>query len=758
MRWPSLRRRLCDRGWGMRIDRLRMSEHLYEVSDDVQLELAHAASAVTAGLGLALWLVAERLSLEWAAARLGLGMLLVPCAVFAIAAKHRQLSAVATTILLTLLVWLAWLATGEELVWVLLLLPVAATTLLAGHLPGAAAALAASGVVLWRLPLWLRQSAVQCCVALLAIWFVYAVVRAAVRGAALAASWAQERHDAMRSMLDEALDQRLELKQTRDDLVQANTQLERLADRLAIMTEVAQEANRTKERFLANVSHELRTPLNMIIGFSEMITQSPDIYEADLPGSLLADIMVIHRNSQHLASLVNDILDLSRTEAGHLALTREWVALGETVQEAVRTVGPLFETKGLYLHVDSEPDLPEVYCDRTRVRQVLLNLLSNAGRFTVTGGVTIALSADAAGVTCRVADTGKGIPPDDRERIFEPFYQTGPGALQRTEGTGLGLSISRSLVELHGGSLWLESELGKGSTFYFRLPVVQPQTDGVQNLSRWFSVYGTYEERDRPTLAPPPKIKPRLVVLEAGTALATTLRRHAGDAQVVSVCSLDEATRELGREPADALVVNDEAAQAVLQRLPSLDSLPHGTPAVVCWMPADEEIAAELGVTRYFIKPIERAELLACLDARGPALETILIVDDDPEALQMLARMILAAHRPYRVLRATKPVRALELMRLRQPDLVLLDMYLPEMSGFELLRVKAQDPSIAGIEVIAVSAHDPTMSLSRGNSLTLVHQSPLTVRDLLAGIRLLKDAVGQSLDAAPRGTAGKPLG
>ena len=742
----------------MHTDRLRMSERLYEVSDDVQIELGYAASAVTAGLGLVLWLVAELLSLEWAVTQLGLGMVLVPCIALVVAAKRRQLSAVATTILLVLLVWLSWLATGEELVWVMLLLPVATTTLLAGELSGIVTALVASGIVLWRLPLWLHQSAVQCCLALLGIWFVFAVVRAAVKGAALAALWAQDRHDAMRSTLDEALDQRLELKQTRDDLVQANTQLERLADRLAIMTEVAQEANRTKERFLANVSHELRTPLNMIIGFSEMITQSPDIYEADLPGSLLADIMVIHRNSQHLASLVNDILDLSRTEAGHLALTREWVALDETVQEAVRAVGPLFETKGLYLRVDGESDLPEVYCDRTRVRQVLLNLLSNAGRFTVTGGVTITLSVDALGVTCCVADTGKGIPPEDRDRIFEPFYQTGSGALQRTEGTGLGLSISRSLVELHGGSLWLESELGKGSAFYFRLPVVQSKTDGGPNVSRWFSVYGTYEERDRPTLAPPPRVKPRLVVLEAGTGLATTLRRHAGDAEVVSVRSLDEAIRELGREPADALVVNDEAAQAVLQTLPRLDSLPHGTPAAVCWMPADEEVAAELGVTRYLIKPIERIELLACLDACGPELETILIVDDDPEALQMLARMILAAHRPYRVMRATRPARALELMRQREPDLVLLDMYLPEMSGFELLRVKAHDPSIAHIEVIAVSAHDPTMSLSRGNSLVLVHQSPLTVRDLLAGIRHLNDAVGQSADAVPQVTAETPLG
>jgi signal transduction histidine kinase/CheY-like chemotaxis protein len=711
----------------------------WSVNEEVQATYVQTMVALLIGAGALLLVLTESLRLPWSVQRLAVYLTLWPLAVIAVGFKRKWAMHLGLVLGLALLIGLVWLSTDDERVWVLLLVPVTAASLLGSTRLGGVAALATSVLLVWRLPPWVGDWSLACVMALLALWSAQIAVRCAARGAVESTRWALEHYTAMRSVLDEALDQRVELKQARDDLVQANGQLERLAERLALMTEVAEEANRTKERFLANVSHELRTPLNMIIGFSEMITQSPDVYEANLPGALLADITVIRRNSQHLASLVDDILDLSRTEAGHLALAREWLSLEEVVQEAVDAVAPLFANKGLYLRVESARQLPETYCDRTRIRQVVLNLLSNAGRFTTEGGVQITLSSDASGVLCCVADTGRGIPSEDRERVFEPFYQTSSQTLRRRDGTGLGLSISRSLIELHGGTLWLESEPGKGTSFYFQLPIAQT-TGGPPPLSRWFSTYGAYEQRDRPTRAPHPQLKPRLVVLEAGTALAKTLRRHAGEADIVGVRTMEAAVAELDREPADVLVVNNELAEVVSRQLVGLNRLPHGTPAAVCWMPADDEIAAELGVTRYLVKPIDRDELLECFAARGRAVESILIVDDDPEAVQMLARMILTAPRPYQVLRASRPRRALELMRERQPDLVLLDMYMPEMSGFELLRIKAQDPAIAKIEVIAISAHDPTMSLGRGNSLTLLHRAPLAMDDLLDGVQLLRDS------------------
>ncbi|MBC7239835.1 MAG: HAMP domain-containing histidine kinase, partial [Chloroflexi bacterium] len=205
-----------------------------------------------------------------------------------------------------------------------------------------------------------------------------------------------------------------------------------------------------------------------------MITEHPEIYGPSLPPALLADIAVIQRNSQHLASLVDDILDLSRAEAGRIALMKERVTVQELVDAAVVAVKPLFDSKGLYLRAEIAPEVPPIYCDRTRVRQVILNLLSNAGRFTAKGGVELRVTYYEGDVLFSVADTGPGIAPEDQQRVFEPFEQANTSLTRSAGSTGLGLSISKHFVEMHNGRMWLESELGKGTTVYFRLPVQEP--------------------------------------------------------------------------------------------------------------------------------------------------------------------------------------------------------------------------------------------------------------------------------------------
>jgi len=206
----------------------------------------------------------------------------------------------------------------------------------------------------------------------------------------------------------EARDQRLELKQVQQDLILATSELARLSDRLKALHQVAEEARRAKEAFVANVSHELRTPLNMIIGFSEMITELPQVYGAKLPPALLADVAAIQRNSQHLAKLVDDVLDLSQVEAGRMALSKEWASLQEVTDEAALAVRALFESKGLYLETAVPTDLPRAFCDSTRIRQVVLNLLSNAGRLTAQGGVRVSAQSAKGEVVVSVADTGPG--------------------------------------------------------------------------------------------------------------------------------------------------------------------------------------------------------------------------------------------------------------------------------------------------------------------------------------------------------------
>jgi len=257
---------------------------------------------------------------------------------------------------------------------------------------------------------------------------------------------------------------------------------------------------RAKEEFVANVSHELRTPLNMIIGFSEMIPELAHVYGVALPPALLSDIAAIRRNSQHLARLVDDVLDLSQVDAGRMALRKEWTSLREIVDEAILAVRALFESKGLSVETQIPSDLPEAFCDSTRIRQVMLNLLSNAGRYVKRGGVQVRVRQEQNELMVTVTDTGPGIAPADQQRLFQPFQQLESSLRHRSGGSGLGLTISKRFVEMHGGKMWLESQVGVGTTFGFSLPVQTPTVPALaeDGALRWFSPYESTNTRNVP--------------------------------------------------------------------------------------------------------------------------------------------------------------------------------------------------------------------------------------------------------------------
>jgi signal transduction histidine kinase/CheY-like chemotaxis protein len=563
--------------------------------------------------------------------------------------------------------------------------------------------------------------------------------------------WALYAFGQARERMDEAREHRVELTQVQQDLLEANRELARVTDRLRAMYEVAEEARRTKEAFVANVSHELRTPLNMIIGFSDMITQSPQVYSRDLPPALLSDIATINENSQHLARLIDDVLDLSQVEAGSMALSKEWVDLGEIVEAAALAVRPLFESKKLYLRLHIAEDLPQVFCDSTRIREVILNLLSNAGRYTDTGGVTMRVEHTFQEVVVSVADTGPGISPVDQARLFQPFHQL-DGPLRRRGGTGLGLSISKRFVEMHDGEMWLESEVGAGSKFSFKLPLRAPARVAAaqaDNASRWFNPYESpgYRERLRRSKAPAPQVEPRLVLVEQEAVLERLFNRYMSDFETTRVESLDAAVAELERTPARALILNapptvDDSVE------PQLTDLPYGTPAIRVWMPSESEATRELGLRHYLLKPITRDKLLSVLDelARREerAIETVLLVDDEPDALRLFARMLTSGDRTYRVLRARDGARALSLMRQRQPDVVLLDLIMPGIDGFQVLQQKAHDPAIRDIPVIVVSSRDPSGEPIVSDRLTVTRNGGLSARHLLACIRAVSTILSTS--------------
>ncbi len=554
--------------------------------------------------------------------------------------------------------------------------------------------------------------------------------------------WSMFSYRKMRDTIHEARQQRQELKQVQANLLQANQELARITDRLRAMHRLAEDARRTKEEFVANVSHELRTPLNMIIGFSEMITQSPQVYGSRLPPALLADITAIQRNSQHLSKLVDDVLDLSQIEGGRMTLLKDWARLSDLVQEATTAVRVLYDNKGLTLEVDIAEDIPELYCDPTRIRQVILNLLSNAGRFTERGGVVVRARRESERVVVSVADTGPGIAPDDRERLFEPFQQLDASIRRQHGGSGLGLSISKQFVDMHGGKMWLESEVGRGTIFYFSLPVDAPMPLVVNtgdSAQRWFNPWGGYEERPRTRQSLEMDVPPRYVIMEKGRSLMRLFQRYMDGVQVATVTTYDEAVDELRRSPARALVMNAPSYDAAGMPQDAIAELPYGTPAMLCWILSDDAIAERLGVVRYLLKPISTEELLDAVASMGDNVQQVLLVDDDPEVLQLYARVLVSSPRRYRVLQAKSGRRALALLRRHQPDIVLLDLVMPGMDGFRFLEEMREDPEISDTPVIIVSSHDPAGQPIVSDSLTVARNMGISGRELLACVGALTE-------------------
>jgi signal transduction histidine kinase/CheY-like chemotaxis protein len=574
-------------------------------------------------------------------------------------------------------------------------------------------------------------------------WGVALLIWLALRPIEAALRWSWARYEAARGELDMARDAQADLKQAVKDLAEANLQTARLNQLLGTARRAAEEAERAKAEFVANVSHELRTPLNMIIGFAELIMSAPKTH-GRVSTALRADLAVIHRNSQHLAALIDDVLDLSQIEAGRMALTKERVALGEIIAAATEAIRPLYQTKGLYLRTEA-PEGLIIACDRTRIREVLLNLLSNAGRFTEQGGVTVRARVADSQVVISVADTGPGIAPEDQARLFQPFQQADGSIRRRFGGSGLGLSISKHFVELHDGRMWLASEVGSGATIFFTLPL-EPAAAGGGAYERWLSPAWEYRQRTRKWLAPKPVVRPRWVVVERGTLLQRLLRRYGGETELVAVGSLAEAGQELARGPVAALLVHDLDVGGAVERIRAADLLPPGTPALVCALPEQEAAAHAIGANDYLVKPVSGEALLAALDRFGVGRGTILIVDDEQDAIQLFWRILAASGRGYRVLTASNGAEALAILGSDRPDAILLDLTMPGMDGYQLLALRSEAAAWRDVPVIIMSARDPAGHPIVASAIGITRGGGLTVPQLLSYIEPM--GLGQGEDHA----------
>jgi len=535
--------------------------------------------------------------------------------------------------------------------------------------------------------------------------------------------------------LDEAGIELLESLATRAARAIANARLmqnqrllaSELESKVEERTKELTAANQAKSQFLANMSHELRTPLNAILGFSELL--SDDVTGRFDEETRRRYLQLIHSSGKHLLELINDILDLSKVEAGQMTLHLQPVEIPAVIDEIRATVEPLARSKSITLETSASGEL-SIVADASKVIQMLLNLVSNAIKFTPEGG-RIEIQARDAGPWIEVAviDSGIGIAEADLGRLFTEFQQLSAGPGRQQQGTGLGLALTKHLAELHGGHVTVESTLGAGSTFTLRLPrkpapmsslaSAAPPRTGAVDLSR-----------------------PLVLVVDDNPAAAEILARHldAGGFRMAAAHSGKEALR-MARELMPVAITLDILLPEidgweVLTRLKA-DEATRNIPVVVVSVIDNPALGRALGAIDYFVKPVDAKGLLSRLGQYTFTTKVksesvrILAVDDERANLDLLQASLEPAG--FAVLRAGGGREGIEMARSLKPDLILLDLMMPGVTGFDVVEALRSDEATRSIPVMVLTAKQLT---DHDKQALNGHVAGIFQRDSVAGTEL----------------------
>jgi signal transduction histidine kinase/DNA-binding response OmpR family regulator len=557
-------------------------------------------------------------------------------------------------------------------------------------------------------------------------------------------------HEELQSANEELQHNYEEIEHTNEELQSTTEELQTANEELSWANEKVMEADRLKSEFLANMSHELRTPLNSVIALSDILLARMD---GDLTGEQEKQIRIIQKSGKHLLDLINDILDLSKIEAGKMEVHVGGFRIEDVVWDVGSTVTPLASEKGLNIGFTKDEAVPVIWSDRNKVKQILLNLVSNAVKFTPRGGsITIDATHRDGSLEIKVIDTGIGIGRENLEKIFDEFRQVDGSYTREYGGTGLGLAITRRLVRLLGGDIGVESEAGKGSVFTVNIPIV---------LDEAAAGLGRDELRidpDRKTI---------LAVDDDPSAIYILKRYLEEDGyQVIPAHSGEEALR-LARELRPFAITLDimipgKDGWDVMKELKSDPATEH-IPVVVVSILDNKTLGFSLGATECLTKPVERDTVLnalmrlmplRCIGVRNPedCPVRILLVDDDP--VHIMAMKAVLSERGYVVMVAPGGREAIEMLRETAPCAIILDIMMPEVDGFMVVEEVKKRRETRDIPVIILTAKDITdedRKRLNGSIQDIVKKGSFAQEEILEDI---KNIFGRRLHIEQKDTAG----
>jgi PAS domain S-box-containing protein len=446
------------------------------------------------------------------------------------------------------------------------------------------------------------------------------------------------------------------------------------------------EADRAKTEFVSTVSHELRTPLTSIKGYTDLIY-------AGAVGSVNEQqkrfLGIIKNNADRLTALINDLLEISRIVTGRIKLKIETVDLVEIVQDVCDTLREQIESKGLRLELDMPEHIDEVLGDRNRLTQIVTNVVGNSYKYTDEGWIRVSISLLGGAVRLDVADSGIGISVRDQVKIFERFYRADTPVMEGRGGTGLGLAITKDLVELHGGRIWVKSELEVGSTFTVVLPTATQELPSL-------------------VLADLPAGAKKILVVDDERDILALLRHHLGTQcyQVITASTGGQAITKAIQEQPDLITLDvllpDRNGFDVLRELKARPETAH-IPVIILSVVQDEAQIYRLGAVDYIVKPLNEKQLLDSVSRILNLKGKILIAEDMTDTANLLIEM-LSAH-GYEPLHADDGYETLAVARREQPGLILLDLRMPGMDGYEALTRLKKDPETRHIPILVMSAH-----------------------------------------------------